>query len=341
MKLSLYRTYSSMCASRTSAQTVVCLIELVCHDVLTLIAVKDWAKGRLHMQIWTGNEVSGGREQSDCERDLAPTHGMAVIRNPGSDYRLDTTPLYSRGAISPCRMDHRYSLLNNDVFCYGRRDKTAGKQRKKLDAPEQKVLAMEEADQDEEEDAETYAGSPVLGPSLPEQKRPVLSFAPAQEQEDAIEVGELALEPVLPDKRRARVRTSEYPLEPALAERHNTASEVEESLLEQTKADKRGATPEVVASLLEQVEAEKRSDNTQAKVPVAEPLVVGKREPVLGPSLPDGPLKMEKKNEAVSRASQPDGPVSVGKREAVSGPQLPDESILEPSLPQRRRPIIV
>lgn len=131
------------------------------------LIVKDWAKGRLHVQVWIGNELSGGREQSDCERDLAPTHGMAVIRNPGRDYRLDTTPLYSRGATDSCRMDHRYSLLNNDVFCYGRREKTAGRKRKKPTPEKQAVIeSPKEEAMERTTELVKAAAAPVRRPAI-------------------------------------------------------------------------------------------------------------------------------------------------------------------------------
>ncbi|KAH7041147.1 uncharacterized protein B0I36DRAFT_344776 [Microdochium trichocladiopsis] len=75
---------------------------------------EDWAVGRWHIDIWTGNNVNGGNTQVQCENSLTPGPDQWVIRNPSPNLEVDLTELF----VNPrtCNTNHVY--LNNPASKY-------------------------------------------------------------------------------------------------------------------------------------------------------------------------------------------------------------------------------
>lgn len=83
--------------------------------------VRDYSMGKMHMSVWTGNSMSGGQEQLQCEKDFAPLFGLPMIHTPPRGMIVDTTPLYRWGARDSCALDHRYKVVNENAFCFDTR----------------------------------------------------------------------------------------------------------------------------------------------------------------------------------------------------------------------------
>jgi len=78
----------------------------------------DWETGIRHIDIWTGSPtVNGGQDQINCEDDLTQAdESRTIVRNPATDYTVDSTALYVSGANPSCRTSHTY--LNDNAMAH-------------------------------------------------------------------------------------------------------------------------------------------------------------------------------------------------------------------------------
>ncbi|KAL1965122.1 hypothetical protein VTN77DRAFT_6035 [Rasamsonia byssochlamydoides] len=75
----------------------------------------DWQSGEWHVDTWTGSSTqNGGQKQINCEDDLTPDAGQAIIRNPSKDLPVDTTALFSNGK---CQTSHTYPSYSTSTYC--------------------------------------------------------------------------------------------------------------------------------------------------------------------------------------------------------------------------------
>ncbi|CAM1508696.1 Fc.00g055440.m01.CDS01 [Cosmosporella sp. VM-42] len=74
----------------------------------------DWGNGQPHIDIWTGsNSVNGGQNQINCENRLTSGGRFSIVRNPPTNYGVDTTPLFV--APNTCNTNHVYP--GNPAHC--------------------------------------------------------------------------------------------------------------------------------------------------------------------------------------------------------------------------------
>ncbi|UKZ78804.1 hypothetical protein TrVFT333_006549 [Trichoderma virens FT-333] len=74
----------------------------------------DWKNGQPHIDIWTGsNSVNGGQNQINCEDNLTFGGRYSIVRNPPTNYGVDTTPLFV--APNTCNTNHVYP--SNPAHC--------------------------------------------------------------------------------------------------------------------------------------------------------------------------------------------------------------------------------
>lgn len=54
----------------------------------------DWANGQPHIDIWTGSPtVNGGQNQINCENNLTFGGRYSIVRNPPTNYGVDSKSL--------------------------------------------------------------------------------------------------------------------------------------------------------------------------------------------------------------------------------------------------------
>lgn len=52
----------------------------------------DWNNGQPHIDIWTGsNSANGGQNQINCEDNLTFGGRYSIVRNPPTNYGVDST----------------------------------------------------------------------------------------------------------------------------------------------------------------------------------------------------------------------------------------------------------
>ncbi|KAL6894881.1 hypothetical protein GGI43DRAFT_134683 [Trichoderma evansii] len=74
----------------------------------------DFNNGQPHIDIWTGsNSVNGGQNQINCEDNLTFGGRYSIVRNPPTNYGVDTTPLFV--APNTCNTNHVYP--SNPAHC--------------------------------------------------------------------------------------------------------------------------------------------------------------------------------------------------------------------------------
>lgn len=68
-------------------------------EMLIFFTATDWSNGQPHIDIWTGSpSVNGGQNQINCEDNLTLGGRYSIVRNPPTNYGVD-----SMLAISSCK----------------------------------------------------------------------------------------------------------------------------------------------------------------------------------------------------------------------------------------------
>ncbi|KAK5996237.1 hypothetical protein PT974_04669 [Cladobotryum mycophilum] len=74
----------------------------------------DWGNGQPHIDIWTGsNSSGGGQSQIDCENNLTSGGRYSIVRDPGKDYEVDSTPLF----VPPSTCNRQAVHEDNQAKC--------------------------------------------------------------------------------------------------------------------------------------------------------------------------------------------------------------------------------
>ncbi|KAF7593015.1 hypothetical protein BBP40_012102 [Aspergillus hancockii] len=80
---------------------------------------RDWGMGTWHIDVWTGSTtINGENDQIECESKLTPTPQLKpIVRRPGSDLPVNTTPLFITTNNSICNVGSVFPNYVAQSFC--------------------------------------------------------------------------------------------------------------------------------------------------------------------------------------------------------------------------------
>ncbi|KAL3470893.1 hypothetical protein BJX99DRAFT_238588 [Aspergillus californicus] len=81
----------------------------------------DWLHQQiLHIDVWMGSDSSSGGDEQDCQGRLTPSaRTQSLIKNPGMNLVVDSTPLYVPRGDGPsiCNLGHVYASYDPKSYC--------------------------------------------------------------------------------------------------------------------------------------------------------------------------------------------------------------------------------
>ncbi|KAJ5398340.1 hypothetical protein N7509_006453 [Penicillium cosmopolitanum] len=74
----------------------------------------DYSNGEPHIDIWTGSSnINGGQNQIDCEDNLTYGGRYTIVRNPPTNYGVNTSPLF----VPPSTCNTQDVYPDNPAHC--------------------------------------------------------------------------------------------------------------------------------------------------------------------------------------------------------------------------------